>query len=40
MELRFLLVKVRLPLVEVRLMLATAAFRLIISLPWGHFRIT
>jgi hypothetical protein len=40
MELRFPLVKVRLPLVEVRLMLVTAAFRSIISLPWGHFRIT
>jgi hypothetical protein len=31
---------VRRPLVEVRLMLVTAAFRLIISLPWGHFRIS
>jgi len=24
---------------ELRFVLVTAAFRLIISLPWGHFRI-
>ena len=40
MELRFPLVKVRRQLVEARLLLVTAAFRLIISLPWGHFRIS
>ncbi len=40
MKLRFPPVGVRFPLVVVRLMLVAAAFRLIISLPWGHFRIT
>jgi hypothetical protein len=39
MELRFLLAELRFLLGELRFLLVTAALRLNIGLPWGHFRI-